>query len=159
VGRMGTMRNRYGDEIVALDTPDTRMAVELRSHSFGSARHVILNVDGSASFQRGRLSSGRSRHAHSCCLDTSDTDENISDATSEDKELSTGSSGGAISPVRMLVAVFQESSEPVVIASFMHLEETVILQLVVGPSALKEALLRNERVCLYVICRILVPDK
>jgi hypothetical protein len=37
---MGIMKNKHGDSVVALDTPENRMAVELRSGVPGSARHA-----------------------------------------------------------------------------------------------------------------------
>lgn len=37
---MGTMRNRHGDTVVALDTPQNRVALEMRSGVTGSGRHA-----------------------------------------------------------------------------------------------------------------------
>lgn len=43
--RMGTMRNRHGDSVVAMDTPDGSMAVELtRSRLNGSSRHAVMTA-------------------------------------------------------------------------------------------------------------------
>ena len=41
--QMGTMKNRHGDSVVALNTPEHRVAVEMRSGVSGSARHAGLD--------------------------------------------------------------------------------------------------------------------
>lgn len=66
--RMGTIRNVHGDSVIALDTPDGRMAVELsRSRSVGSTRHAVLNLStaGSCRSASRRSLSRKSNHTAS----------------------------------------------------------------------------------------------
>lgn len=175
--RMGTIRNLHGDSVVALDTPDGRMAVELtQPRSVGSSRHAILNLSTGGSASRRSLSqrmrnvcssmSGASdtslppvdmRH-HSCPSSSScSASSGRSSGSNNQGSMPSGSSsssevGTATRPVRALVATFQASSEQVLLSSFMHLHISVIVEFAVGVEGLRSALMQNHKVGVSLIC-------
>jgi hypothetical protein len=55
--------------------------------------------------------------------------------------------GSACRPVRALVCTFNESSESILLPSFMHLRIYVVVQFACGPAQVKQALIANEQVC------------
>lgn len=63
--------------------------------------------------------------------------------------------GSPTKPVRLLVCVSNEASEPVLVPSFMHLQICVIVQFAVGFLKAQEAIIQNEKVrkpsCAYTM--------
>lgn len=186
---MGTMRNRHGDSVVALDTPDGSIAVELAgSRLNGSSRHAIMNRSARSgrSSRRRRSNTASERSASDSSLPDvtinhhSLQSSNVSRQSSHHDKCSgrrardnskpvcsTGSEinssgsdsssevGTARKPIRALVATFQASAEHVLLASFMHMQISVIVEFAVGVAGLKCALQENQKVRPYLPMAVL----
>ena len=54
--------------------------------------------------------------------------------------------GSPSKPVRLLVCIMNESSESILVPSFMHLQMSVMVQFAVGVRKVHEALIENDKV-------------
>lgn len=164
---MGTMRNRHGDSVVAMDTPDGSMAVELtRSRLNGSSRHAVMTASSRGSCRsRSQRSRGQDRRSARISF-SSDSECSLPEVAIHHHSLggSNGSrTGGGTSqpctssdhsselgsirrPIRALVATFQAAAEQVLLSTFMHMQVSVIVEFAVGVPGLHNALVSNQEV-------------
>lgn len=61
-------------------------------------------------------------------------------------DLGSSEDGSPSKPVRILVCILNESSQSMLVPSFMHLQISVIVQFAVGFGKVQEALIQNEKV-------------